>query len=377
MLSRQEGISDFWIVFLFFRSLQMKRIVSRSSLILSAAVFTIAGVGGGAVRAAVVSAEGASSFDLPVAALDIDPATAPAPATPAASESLTAFRPDSFAKGAPLPFHTIEGYGGGAITPIAYLVNPGPKNAVFSYPSVAFSYVNLGSKNLEALTISETLFGRLELSYGADRFGTGNLRENILKATHVDVERDDVWLHTFSARALVLEENSFNQDWLPAFTVGAHLKLNDGIASINNKLGGALTGIGYARDYGADFTATFSKMIAKGPFDRPIILSAGLRVSDAANLGFLGFADKWSPTFEGNIVYLPTDWLLVAYEFRQKNDPYNTIPGLINGEDNWHAIDVSWIINKHATLVGGYGVFGKLADTRADAAWYLQLKFEF
>ncbi|MHC4985272.1 MAG: hypothetical protein ACYTFO_03860, partial [Planctomycetota bacterium] len=28
-------------------------------------------------------------------------------------------------KGPPLPLHCIEGYGGGAITPVAYLVNPG------------------------------------------------------------------------------------------------------------------------------------------------------------------------------------------------------------------------------------------------------------
>jgi hypothetical protein len=325
------------------------------------------------------SAASVPQSELAAPALSIDPATATQAAAVAApgDKSLTWFRPDDYAKGLPLPFHTIEGYGGGAITPMAYLVNPGPKNAVFSYPSAAFSYVNLGSKNLEAFTITETLFGRIELGYGADRLDTGNLRQNLLNATHVDVERTDVWLHTLSVRGLVLEENSFNQDWLPAFTVGAHLKYNDGIASINNKLGGALTHIGYRHDYGADFTATFSKTIAKGPFDRPLILSAGLRVSDAANLGFLGFADKWSPTFEGNIAYLPTDWLLVAYEFRQKSDPYNEIPGLINGEDNWHAIDVSWIINKHATLVGGYGVFGDLADSKADGAWWLQLKFEF
>ena len=108
-----------------------------------------------------------------------------------------------------------------------------------------------------------------------------------------------------------------------------------------------------------------------------LILSAGLRGSSAANLGFLGFANSYSVTFEGNVVYLPTDWLLVAYEFRQKTDPYKTIPGLINGEDNWHAIDVSWLINKNATLVGGYGVFGTLADSEASGAWWIQLKFEF
>lgn len=342
-----------------------------------------AGTGGTAAYAADSDLYvAAPSPGLAAPKLTLDAGTAPmatldAAATAPKDAHLSLGRPPGFEKGPPLPFHTIEGYGGGAITPMAYLVNAGPKDAVFSLPSVAFSYVNLGSKNLEAFTISETLFGRIELSYGADRFGTGNLRKNILNATHVDVERDDVWLHTFSIRGLLVEENSFGLNWLPAFTVGAHLKYNDGIASINQKLGGALTGIGYRRDYGADFTATATKMFAKTLFDRPLIVSAGLRVSDAANLGFLGFADKWSPTFEGNVAYLPTDWLLVAYEFRQKSDPYNTIPGLINGEDNWHAIDVSWIINKNATLVGGYGVFGKLADSRADAAWWLQLKFEF
>ena len=64
----------------------------------------------------------------------------------------------------------------------------------------------------------------------------------------------------------LLEEGSLGLNWLPAFTVGAHLKYNDGIASINQKLGGALTGIGYRRDYGADFTATFSKTFAKALF---------------------------------------------------------------------------------------------------------------
>ena len=56
----------------------------------------------------------------PVVALDAVPATA-------ADTSLSLARPASFEKGPPLPFHTIEGYGGGAITPMAYLVNAGPK----------------------------------------------------------------------------------------------------------------------------------------------------------------------------------------------------------------------------------------------------------
>ena len=296
-------------------------------------------------------------------------------AAPAAKADEFRWFADPEAKGGPLPFHTIEGYGGGAITPIAYLVNSGGKNTVFGYPSVAFSYVNLGSKDLEAFTISETILGRVELSYGADRFGVGGLRGALIKATHVDIG-DEVWLHNFNARLALVDENSFGQAWIPAVTVGAHYKYNADIARINSSLGNALGGIGYRHDSGEDFTLTISKTFPK-VFDRPLIVSAGLRESAAADLGILGFSDKWSTTFEGNIVYLPTDWLLVAYEFRQKSSPYGQIPGLIGDEDNWHAFDVSWLINKHATLVAGYGIFGTLANSEANDAFWLQFKYEF
>jgi len=285
--------------------------------------------------------------------------------------------PPAYEKGAPLPFHTIEGYGGGAITPMAYLVNPGKPGDWAGLPSIAVSFVGLGTKNLEAFTATETLFGRLELGFGADRLDLGNTPGDIKKATHVDIGTSDVWLYNFNARFLVLPENSFNTKWLPAITIGSDFKYNSDISDINHRLGGALSSIGYRRSTGDDLTLTATKMFPTLVFGRPLILSAGLRESQAADLGFLGFGHEWSATFEGNVAILPTDWLLVAYEYRQKRDPYGQIPGLIDAEDNWHALDVSWIINKHATLVAGWGDFGTLANSNADGAWWLQLKYEF
>jgi len=275
----------------------------------------------------------------------------------------------------PLPFHTIEGYGGGAITPLAYLVNPPAKGEIFGLPAVAFSYVNLGQKDLEALTFTETLFGRLELGYGVDRLGLGELPHDIKKATTVDIKRDDVYLHNFNARFLAIEENSFGP-YVPAVTTGVHFKYNDGIDSINNRLGGALSNIGYKEQYGVDFTVTATKTIPN-VFGRPLILTGGLRLSEAAQIGALGFGNSYSPTFEGNVIYLPTNWLLLAYEFRQKSNPYDKIPGLVAEEDNWHAIDASLILAPHATIVAGYGIFGNLANADANNAWWLQFKYEF
>jgi hypothetical protein len=294
-------------------------------------------------------------------------------------------------KGAPLPFMTLEGSGGAVFTPMAYLVNPAGECDVWGKPSVAFDYVGLGRKNLDALMISENLLGRFEFSFAADRLGLGNLPYDMNRTLATDpqvlpVDNSDIWLYNFSARVLAVKENANDMEWMPAVTFGANFKYNGDIASINNKLNGALTAIGYSRDYGVDFTLTATKTVAKGFFGRPLILTAGLRESEAADLGFLGFSDKYAASFEGSVAILPFDKLLFAYEFRQKTSPYGTIgPGgtvdvpnlLIGGEDNWNGFDVAYIASKHTTLLGGVGLFGNVANEKANSAWWLQLKYEF
>jgi len=273
----------------------------------------------------------------------------------------------------PLPFHTVEGYGGGAITPMAYLVNPSAEGTVWGKPAVAFSSVVLGHKNLQALTITETLFGRLELGYGLDRLGLGTLPDDIEDATTVDIDRDEVWLHNFNARFLLLKEGK-----LPALTAGVHFKINDGIEDIDDTLGGALSGIDYDKDTGVDVTLTASKtLVADWTFKRPVILTGGLRNSSAGQVGLLGFGDDRATTFEGSVAVLPTNWLLVAYEYRGKSNPYDEIPGLIEDEDDWHAVDVSWIVNSHTTLVAGWGAFGNVTNESENETWWLQAKYEF
>jgi hypothetical protein len=289
----------------------------------------------------------------------------------AAEANPEAQEPAAKASPPPLPFHTIEGYGGGAITPIAYLVNPAEDaGEVFGKPSIAYSYVHAGEKDLNAFTFTETLWGRVELGYGYDKFGVGTLDDDILAATGVDLDRSSVGLHNFNLRALVLKEDAY----LPAVTVGFSYKKNDGIGSIDDQLGGALSSIGLDDNTGYDFTVTASKSFSVG--GRPLIVSAGLRNSEASHIGLLGFSDDRHTTFEGNLVYVPTNWLVLGYEYRQKADPYGRINGLVGQEDDWQALDASWIINEHATFVVGWAKLGTLANTKEDSAWFIQVKYE-
>jgi hypothetical protein len=285
-------------------------------------------------------------------------------------------------KAAPLPFHTIEGYGGGAITPMAYLVNPGAEGNVFGKPAVALSVGNFGDKQLSAITVTETLYDRIELGYGCDRLGLGDLPNDVQHSTQMDMESGDVWLHNFNMRFLLVKENSEVLNLpTPAITAGVHAKLNNGIAAINDNLGGALSTIGYHSNAGVDFTLTMTKKLKIG--ERSLFLTGGLRESQGAQLGFLGFGDKYYTTFEGNIIYMPTDRIVLAYEFRQKTNPYALLassePGewLIGPETSWHAIDAAYILNMHTTLCAGWGCLGNLANSDASGSWWLQLKYEF
>ena len=331
-------------------------------------------IAGAALMALLFAARAmAAETDLPVATPDQQAAAATEqPAAPPADD-----------KGPPLPFHTIEGYGGGAITPFAYLVNPGKEECLWGKPAGALTFINAGQKDLAAITVSETLFGRVELSYGGDRLGLGTLPADIKNAGGPMLDESAVWLHNFNIRALLVKENDCLFGFkAPAITAGIHFKYNSGIEHIDQELGGALQNIGYRRSSGEDFTLTMTKTFPELLLCRPVIASAGLRLSEGANLGFLGFGDTYHATFEGNVAWLPFDKVMVAYEFRQKTSPYGTIPNgtggyLIGGEDNWHAFDLALIPNKHSTIVAGWGIFGNLANTRADNSWFLQYKYEF
>lgn len=278
-------------------------------------------------------------------------------------------------KAPPLPLHTIEGVGGLLITPIAYLVNPGPQGTVFGLPSFSTTYVKANQQNVEAFGVTETLFGRVELGYSPNRFGLGTLGNSVQHATGIQLNRSDVFLHNLNARVLVLPENSFGLGFLPAITAGVHFKINDGIASINDQLGQALTSIGYTHKNGVDFTLTATKAFPN-VFNRTLLITTGLRLSKAAQLGYVGFGDTYNATVEANAAYSLTPWLWLAGEFRQKTNPYSSIGNLVRPETNWWTVGLAYVANKHATVTAGYGYLGNVLDTRQNKGWALQVKYE-
>ena len=275
----------------------------------------------------------------------------------------------------PLPFHCIEGYSGGAITPMAYICNGGCSKDCCRRPVVSYSFLNIGTKEMQVFAVTQPLFNRIELGYAYNYLNLGSLTEDI-RGAGMDPGRDDVQLHHFNLRGMLIKENDFNLP-LPAVTAGVHFKYNDGVQRIDRNLGGPFRAIGLDRSSGVDFTLTASKMFPKLVFDRPVILTGGVRLSQAAQIGLFGFGDTYHATFEGSAVYVPTDWLALGYELRTKADPYGKIRGLVGEEDAWQAFSASWIVNSNLTVSAVYGMLGNVGNTREDTTLGIQLRWEF
>jgi len=275
----------------------------------------------------------------------------------------------------PLPLHQIEGNGGVFSTLSAYLVNPPRNGEPVGRPSAGFGYINMGyGRNLAALTLTETPLDRLELGFGYDMLNLGDLPTQIAEAggPHLD---STLGMYNVNARLQILKEGEFDQKWLPAVTAGIHYKYNDGIQKIDEQLGGGLSYIGIPDKDGVDFTLYASKMLTCLP--RPVLINLGGRATKSVELGLLGFTDDYSFVFEGSVVVLVTDKVLLAAEYKQQPGGFTPIPDLVGAPNDWWTLDAGYVINPHMTIAAGYGHFGTVANHEANGVWGVTTKWEF
>ena len=285
-------------------------------------------------------------------------------------------------KGPPLPLHQIEGNGGIFATLSAYIVNPPRNGEPVGRPSAGFAFVNLGHDvNLEALTITESPWKRLELGYGWDRLGLGDLPSALQTALGSYHGPSEVQLHNFNARLQLLTEGEFDQKWLPAVTFGTHYKYNDGISDVRSAVKTAAGGTdvlgnaGIAHDEGVDFTLYASKLFTQLP--RPVLVELGGRATDAVWDGLGGFTAHYSFVFEGNVVVFVTKQLALAAEYKQQPNDYRPIGNLVKAEGDWVTVDAAYVVNSHLTLAVGYGHFGNVLNHASNGVWGFTTKWEF
>lgn len=236
-----------------------------------------------------------------------------------------------------VPLNNLQGTGGIAFNPLAYTAGlpwegagTSNFNAFVSKPQVGTWYVNLHDAEIDwwAASAALTVGQRLELSYGYGYVDAHRYGDNAIDT------------HNLGAKLRILDENAFDTAWVPAIAIGGVWKHTD--SETVRALG--------LRDNGADVYAVASKLITQTPI--PVLLSAGLLVSDEVVNGVVGHNDYGVAGF-GNIDILPAENIALGFEYKQGVD----VGDGIRNHDYYDA-HVAWFVTKGLTLVAAYADTG-------------------
>ena len=236
------------------------------------------------------------------------------------------------------PFVNLEGVGGVAFNPLAYLADSGEEfikigdTDIVAKPRFGAWYVNLPDAkiNWTSLGVATTLLKRLEISYGF---------QAVAWEAHPTFYKNNL-----GAKLLLLKENSFDTKFIPAFSIGTIYK-----STSNKSLREA--GLSTLRSSGQDWYAVATKTVNLLPV--PVIISGGLLSTTEYVTGVLGFTNDRKLTGFANIdIVLPHGFLL-GYEFKQGARYSN-----VQNANYWDA-HLAWLPNKNLTLIAAYTATGK------------------
>jgi hypothetical protein len=224
------------------------------------------------------------------------------------------------------PFVNLEGVGGVAFNPLAYLADSSGENSHFKagdtdvLGKARFGgwYVNLSDVKVDWTTIgvADTFFKRLEVSYGYETVNQDNA---------VGIHKNNI-----GAKLVLLSENSFDTKFIPAVSIGGIFKNTSNVAA----------GVG---DSGQDFYVVATKLITQLP--GPVLISGGILSTKGKVTGVFGYDKDRKTTAFGNIdIILPAN-LIAGFEYKQ-GAKYSDW----KDADYWDA-HLAWTPNSNLTLI--------------------------
>jgi hypothetical protein len=221
-----------------------------------------------------------------------------------------------------VPLTNLEGVGGVAFNPLAYLANrssdPNSRaGKIFGKPQIGGWRVSLDDSNIDWTTfgVADTIWNRLELSYG---------NEVINPESGSTIHKNN-----FGTKLLLFEETSV----FPAISAGAIFK----DSTVEN---------GDVDNRGIDFYLVATKTITKLPV--PVLLSGGVLSTKGRVTGVHGFDDKRDEVLFGNIDIIPLKNVALGLEYRQG-------PNYGDWKDaNYWDAHLAWFVTNNLTLVLAY-----------------------
>ena len=240
------------------------------------------------------------------------------------------------AASANVPLNNLQGTGGIAFNPLAYTAGlpweTEETNApnIVSKPQVGtwYTYLDDSGVSWTAASVAFSVLDRVEVSGGyglIDAYKYGDSSINT---------------YNLGAKVRFLDEDAFDQAWVPALAVGGVYKYTD------SRTVGAL---GLDND-GFDIYVVASKLIKQTPV--PVLLSGGVLVSDEVVNGIVGH-NEYDVVGFGNIDVIPVENVAFGVEYKQG---VNAGDGIRNHD--YYDAHVAWFATPKLTLVAAFVATG-------------------
>jgi hypothetical protein len=260
-------------------------------------------------------------------------------------------------------FSTLEGSGGGALTPWSFIAGYGSNK---SWGANAFATdVSLRDVELRSFGAAIGAFDRFEVSFAHQELRVDSGALDGLSAS----------MDIVGAKIRLFGDAVYGQNsWLPQIAVGAQFKRHGGIDNF------ALTSVkqlGAIDTQGVDYFLSATKLSLAHNF----LINVTLRATNANQLGLLGFGgdleEKRSLRVETTIGYLLTRKVAIGGEYRSR--PHNL--SVDNEEAAWDTF-IAWAPTKHLSVVAAYANIGPLltpvtADATKQDGGYVSLQVGF
>ena len=258
---------------------------------------------------------------------------------------------------------SVEGAGGGGITPWALITGYGSRDSFGANAHV--TRISTQDYGLTSYGVAVGIADRVELSIANQEF-TGSLAPlNALRIT-----QDIVGIKVKVAGDAVYDQDS----WMPQIAVGAMMKRNTGITGLEALGVTNVKQLGAKDDQGVDYYVSATKIL----LDQSVLLNGTVRMTKANQMGILGFGgdkkDHYEAMFEGSAAYLINRKLAAGVEYRMK--PRNLT---VDNEKAYYDAFVAWFPTKNVSVTAAYARLGDITvfNPKDQRGWYLSVQTGF
>ena len=266
---------------------------------------------------------------------------------------------------------TIEGAGGGGLTPWAMIGTQATENEIGVAANLSYGRTN--DYRLETKSVMLGWNERVELSLGQQSFDTGITGRALVGPQGVDLEQTII-----GAKVRLFGDAILDADRLmPAVSVGVqHKRLDAG------DLAPILRGLN-ASTSGTDFYVAATKLFLK----QGVLVNGTLRATKANQNGLLGFGGNNNTSYElmpeFSVAKMLRDNLAIGaeYRFMPNNLKLDTPNGNGLAADDWKDIFVVWAPSKNLSLTAAYVDLGRIVPAttngRDQTGFYFSAQLAF